>query len=122
MLLLCLPIFCLAGSVRHEGTPQTGNVDISVKESMEEIEETSEADGLAQVRQERREIPISFPFYGEQERHRLTLAAPEEGQNAYELLHYDENGKIIQQIFCGKLTEPVTFSFDGLAYASWYDL
>ena len=76
----------------------------------------------AEVTQKRREIPIAFPFYGERESHRLALAAPEKGQNAYELLYYDGDGKILQQIFCGKLTEPVTFSFDGLAYASWYDL
>lgn len=74
------------------------------------------------VTQKRREIPIDFPFYGEEKDHRLVLAAPEDGQNAYELLYYDGDGKILQQIFCGKLTEPVTFSFDGLAYASWYDL
>ena len=42
------------------------------------------------------------------------MEAPEDGQNAYELLYYDEDGKILQQIFCGKLEEPVTFSFDGV--------
>ncbi len=79
-------------------------------------------DRKAEVAKKRREIPIDFPFYGEEKEHRLVLAAPEDGQNAYELLYYDEDGKILQQIFCGKLEEPVTFSFDGLAYASWYDL
>lgn len=79
-------------------------------------------DRKAEGTKRRREIPIDFPFYGEEKEHRLVLAAPEDGQNSYELLYYDGDGKMLQQIFCGKLTEPVTFSFDGLAYASWYDL
>ncbi len=88
----------------------------------EKLQELAEADAPAEVTQKRREISIAFPFYGERESHRLVLAAPAEGQNAYELLYYDGDGKLLQQIFCGKLTEPVTFSFDGLSYASWYDL
>ena len=51
----------------------------------------------AEATKKRREIPIDFPFYGEQKEHRLVLAAPEDGQNAYELLYYDGDGKIADQ-------------------------
>ncbi len=51
----------------------------------------------AEATKKRREIPIDFPFYGEQKEHRLVLAAPEDGQNAYELLYYDVDGKIADQ-------------------------
>lgn len=70
----------------------------------------------------RREIPIDFPFGGEEEGHRLVLAAPEEGQNTYTLIHYNEDGKILQQILCGKLTEPITFSFDAIVFEWQEDL
>lgn len=106
-------IFLLAGC--------TDNSDISKTEKTEALEEAS-AQKTQEASPERREIPIDFPFYGEGEEDKLVLAAPEEGQNAYELIYYDKDGKTLQQIFCGKLTEPVTFSFDGLAYGSWMDL
>lgn len=118
----------LAGCGSNAALPQTEEAEISAKgPSQEEMQEkrqeasakTAEQTENAAAKKKRREIPIDFPFTGEQ---KLTLAVPEEGQNAYELLYYGEDGKLIQQIFCGKLTEPVTFSFDGIAYGSWEDL
>lgn len=94
---------------------------ISDSDKAEEVPE-KETEETAETKPERREIPIDFPFYGEQEGNRLVLAAPEEGQDAYELIYYDKDGSILQQINCGKLQEPVTFSFDGLAYGSQNDL
>lgn len=94
---------------------------ISDSDKAEEVPE-KETEETAETKPERREIPIDFPFYGEQEGDRLVLAAPEEGQDAYELIHYDKDGSILQQIDCGKLQEPVTFSYDGLAYGSQNDL
>ena len=94
VLLLCLLLFCVMVSASNGETPQD----------------------------EKMEIPIDFPFCGEEKEHGLALAALEEGQNTYELLHYDGDGKVIQKIFCGRLTEPVTFSYDGLAYMSRHDL
>lgn len=125
--LVWLLIICVAGYAGNAETSQDGEMDISVEATAEETEEkmqeeTIETDESAEFSQKRREIPIAFPFYGEEEDHRLVLAVPEEGENAYAVIHYDENGKILQQIFCGKLTEPITFSFDGLAYGSWNDL
>lgn len=99
----------------------TEKADIPVTEKTETLEEASVQE-KEEIPTERREIPIDFPFWGEREEHKLVLAAPEEGQNSYELIYYDKDGKILQQIFCGNLTEPVTFSFDGLAYGSWEDL
>lgn len=130
LFLWCLLFLCIVGCAGNAEITQTEERETSaeglVKEKKEETkgdaEEEPEADASAKVKQGRREIPIAFPFYGDEEGHRLTLAAPETGENAYTLLHYDGDGKILEQIFCGNLTEPVTFSFDGLAYGSWLDL
>lgn len=65
------------------------------------------------------EIPIDFPFY-ETDDYSLALAAAEGDE--YVLLFRDGDGQILQQIPCGKLKEPVTFSYDGIAYGSWTDL
>lgn len=113
LLLIFTLIFLLAGC--------TGNSDILQTEKTEALEEAS-AQKTQEASPKRREIPIDFPFYGEGKEDKLVLAASEEGQNAYELIYYDKDGKALQQIFCGKLAEPVTFSFDGQAYGSWIDL
>lgn len=113
LLLFSALAFLLAGCTENSDRSQTEKTETLEVVSVRETEEVSP---------ERREIPIDFPFYGKREEHKLVLAAPEEGQNAYELIHYDKDRKILQQIFCGKLTEPVTFLFDGLAYGSWEDL
>ena len=65
------------------------------------------------------EIPIDFPFY-ETDDYTLALAVAEGGE--YVLLFRDGDRQILQQIPCGKLKEPVTFSYDGIAYGSWRDL
>lgn len=65
------------------------------------------------------EIPIDFPFY-ETDDYTLVLAAAEGDE--YVLLFRDGDRQILQQIPCGKLKEPVTFSYDGIAYGSWTDL
>ena len=129
LLVFSVFVFLLVGCVEDTDIPQKEKAETSeespVQGTDEESEEKTEEDAGAEteeIQQGRREIPIEFPFYGEQEEHKLALAVPEDGQNAYELLYYNEDGKIIQQIFCGHLTEPVTFSFDGLAYGSWTDL
>lgn len=113
LLLFFALTFLFAGCTEDSDISQTEKAETPEKASVQETEEISP---------ECREIPINFPFYGEEEEYKLVLAAPEEGQNTYELIYYDKDGKILQQIFCGKLTEPVTFSFDGLAYGSWMDL
>lgn len=114
-------VFCAVGYGESTATsqPEAAETREEVQKASEEAEKNAKDDAAKKAEQKRREIPIDFPFTGEQ---KLTLAVPEEGQNAYELLYYDEDGKVIQQIFCGKLTEPVTFSFDAIAYGSWKDL
>lgn len=68
-----------------------------------------------------KEIPVDFPFY-ESEKFTLTLASTEDAAGEYELMLYGEDGLLMQRIPCGRLTEPVTFSYDGLVYGSWRDL
>lgn len=128
-------IFCFAGCAGDTKAPQTEFPgEVSEKTSKEEGEyaqeeakavegaAAQEMDETVKAKPERREIPVDFPFYGEQEEHKLVLAAPEKGKDTYTLIYYNENGEILQQIVCGGLREPVTFSFDGLAYGSWMDL
>lgn len=119
LFILSISVFSLIGCAGDVEAPQIGVSDKTAEESETGEEEKT---GEAQIQEKRREIPIDFPFYGDQETHMLVLAAPEEGQDEYELIHYANDGKILQQIDCGKLKEPVTFSFDPLAYDSWSDL
>lgn len=129
LLLFSVFAFLFVSCAGDTDIPQTEKVKTSAEPPVQEttnklegkIEEKAETE-KEEVSAGRREIPIDFPFYGDKEEHKLVLAAPEEGQNAYELIYYNEDRKILQQIFCGHLTEPVTFSFDGLAYGSWKDL
>lgn len=67
------------------------------------------------------EIPVDFPFYETDE---FTLTLVPDGQDAeeYLLLLCDENGQALQEVSCGRLTEPVTFSYDGIGYGHWRDL
>lgn len=119
LFVLLIFVFSFMGCAEDVETRRTDISGIE-EEALGNIEQETEE--RAETKPERREIPIDFPFYGDQENHRLVLAAPEEGQSTYTLIYYNEDGKILQQIFCGSLTEPVTFSFDGLAYGSWSDL
>lgn len=68
-----------------------------------------------------REIPVDFPFYGS-EAFRLTLVSSEYTAGEYVLLLCDEKQQLLQQIPCGQLMEPVTFSYDHVAHSSWRDL
>lgn len=70
---------------------------------------------------ERGEIRIDFPFYDSEE-YELTLARMPDVPGEFELMLYDGKGKALQQIPCGKLTEPVRFSFDGIAFGTWNNL
>ena len=67
------------------------------------------------------EIPVDFPFY-ETEEFTLTLVPSGEVAGEYLLLLCDENGQSLQEVPCGRLTEPMTFSYDGVGYGHWRDL
>lgn len=81
------------------------------------------ADEVSLVQEESRsgEIPVDFPFY-ETEEFTLTLVPAEEAAGEYVLMFCDKDGQPLQQIPCGRLTEPVDFSYDGIAYGHWQDL
>ncbi len=113
LLVLSFSAWCLISCAGDTEMPQTEKA----KKSEEEVKKEAE-----EIQQERREISIAFPFYGNHEKDKLTLAAPGEGQDEYELIYYDGDGQVLQQIPCGRLTEPVTFSYDGLAYGTWDNL
>lgn len=67
------------------------------------------------------EIPIDFPFL-DSEAYMLTLASIEDAPEEYELRLYGQAGEIRQQISCGKLAEPIQFTYDGLSYGAHHDL
>lgn len=104
ILFLCaVMILCLSGCGR--GTEEIASEEVS----------------LVQEEMPPREISVDFPFY-ESEDFILTLISSEEADGEYILMLRDRDGQLLQQIPCGILTEPVTFSYDGIAYGSWRDL
>lgn len=68
-----------------------------------------------------KEIPIDFPFL-DSEAYTLTLAPMENAPEEYELRLYGQAGEIRQQISCGRLAEPIQFTYDGLSYGAHHDL
>lgn len=71
--------------------------------------------------QQREEIKIDFPFYDSEE-YTLTLAKLPDSADEYELMLYRKDREVLQQISCGKLAEPIEFSYDGLRYGYYHDL
>ncbi|MBD5472992.1 MAG: hypothetical protein HDR20_08860 [Lachnospiraceae bacterium] len=69
----------------------------------------------------REEIRIDFPFHDSEE-YTLTLAKLLDSSNEYELMLYRKEGEVLQRIPCGKLTEPIDFSYDRLDYKDENDL
>lgn len=99
---LSILLLCLSGcGSRTEGT------------ATEEI-------SLIQEENQPGEIPVDFPFY-ETEKYTITLVSPVDAAGEYVLM-LAEDGQLLQSLSCGRLTEPVTFSYDGIAYGSWRDL
>lgn len=109
-LLFSAILFCLAGCGREES-----------KAPEIEIQEESELQETGKKAEDIKEIPIDFPFY-EADSYSLTLAQLEEPDGEYELRLYDEDGKILQQVSCGSLAEPIEFSYDILYGGSVRDL
>lgn len=103
LFLYAVMILCLPGCGR--GTEEIAAEEVS----------------LVQEEMPPREISVEFPFY-ESEDFILTLISSEEADGEYILMLRDGDGQLLQQIPCGILTEPVTFSYDGIAYGSWRDL
>ncbi|MDE7246711.1 MAG: hypothetical protein K2N43_02360, partial [Lachnospiraceae bacterium] len=93
LLLLAAFSFLFAGCAGNTNIPQTEETEIAAEPSVQEAEEESEEKTeetkaeKEEIPAERREIPIDFPFYGDQQEHKLVLAVPEEGQSAYELIY-----------------------------------
>ena len=70
---------------------------------------------------EREEIRIDFPFHDSEE-YTLMLAKQLDSSNEFELMLYGKDGEVLQQIPCGKLAEPIEFSYDRLVYKDGNDL
>lgn len=63
-----------------------------------------------------KEIPVDFPFWSsalmeDVDYFSLTLAELKEPAGEYELRLYNQNGDVLQQVSCGKLTEPIEILF-----------
>lgn len=65
----------------------------------------------------REEIIIDYPFE-ESLGYKLTLAKLPDLADEYELVLYDKEGEVLQQIPCGRLEAPIEFSYDRMR---WHD-
>lgn len=100
-----------------------GNTDLQQSEGSESPVEAPQAcpEEIAVEETEiQHEIQIEYPFT-DQEEYVLTLTS-KGNSDEYELILYGKDGEVLQQISCGKLLEPIEFSFDGIAYGTWNDL
>lgn len=138
ILSLLILLFCIAGCGREEAEIQNKTEMQKKTEMRDELErqeesktqgesktqeevEGQETDAAEEVTPAVKEITIDFPF-DELDSYLLTLAQLEKPDGEYELRLYDETGKILQQIPCGALTEPIQFSYDILYGGSMRDL
>lgn len=91
-----------AESIQETSEEQNAETDFSMPEELSEVPD-------------REEISIDYPFEDSEE-YTLTLAKLLDSPNEYELMLYGKDGEVLQQIPCGRLVEPIEFSYDGLAY------
>ena len=92
--------------------------------SMEEEAKAEEEEQRAETeeQEESGEILLDYPFPSDMEGWILVLAASGEVPGEYEILLKDEEGSIVQQLPCGKLTEQAEIFFDDLMYDGYMDL
>lgn len=115
-LLWLLSVFVLGGCAKEQTTPLEEENEIQTEFATAGQEEPPTEQNEVQT-----EINIEFPFM-ESEEYTLALVTYKESPKEYTLVLSDNQGEILQQIPCGRLTEPIEFSFDGIAYGSWNDL
>ncbi|MDE7477662.1 MAG: hypothetical protein K2M91_06900, partial [Lachnospiraceae bacterium] len=89
-------------------------------EDMIDLSETADLNEIS-VATQIKEIPVDFPFR-ESQHYSLTLALIDESNSKYELRLYGNNKRLLQQIPCGTLTEPIQFSYDDLTYGVYSGL
>ncbi len=124
MILIALIFLCLAGCGRGEETAKTQKPgERLMRRSQREV---AERHGAGENRpgpgqSYAREIPIDFPFY-ESDPYVLVMEVPADAAGEYVLKLYGEAGAVLQRIPCGRLAEPITFSYDGIFYGHWTDL
>lgn len=91
-----------AESIQETSEEQNAETDFSMPEELSEVPD-------------REEISIDYPFEDSEE-YTLTLAKLTDSADEYELKLYGKDREVLQQIPCGRLVEPIEFSYDGLAY------
>lgn len=116
LLPLLLSFYCFSGCAREQVVPQEEENEIRTESPVADQEELPEEKDEVQ-----KEIQIEYPFT-ESEEYKLTLVNYKESPEEYELVLYDNNGDILQQISCGRLMEPIEFAFDGIVYGAWDNL
>lgn len=115
ILILMILLFCMTGCGREDAgmREEPGLQDeVEVLENIDEQQEVQETDIIKGPAPTIKEIPVDFPYFYESDSYSLTLARLKEPEGEYELRFYDGDGKILQQISCGMLTEPLRFSYD----------
>lgn len=125
--LLLMLLLCIMGCGREaEDVPK----ETETEEEFETTEELKmqEADASDMLPSAVRETPLDFPFeeseppFEKLDGYSLTLAQLKAPDGEYELRLYDEEGKILQRIFCGVLVEPIHFQFDSFSHSTSYGL
>lgn len=96
--------------------------------SVASVEEARSAEAVGQVAEveeamlEKMAVSVDFPFPYTMEDYTMSLVPVRGGKGQYDLRICDESGTVVQQFFCGALTEPLTFRYDDLYYDSYSDL
>lgn len=121
-------IFLTACAVSDMGKEVCGFKAALAKIETEAVSAEEMMTALAEAELMRKSILIDFPFprrmYDEDDtlNYTLMLVCVDETESLYELRLYDKDKNITQQILCGKLEEPVRFSYDDLTRDSYADL
>ena len=111
-------------------SPEDAETITNAVETLSADAQTIEAEETDQMPSEEELLPsgivIDFPFPWTQnefyEDAVLILVCVDESAGTYELRLYDKDKNMVQQIPCGKLTEPVSFFYDDLASDYYADL
>lgn len=118
--ILLFSVSCFWGCAGNAKLPQAEENEMQIESPSPDPEELQTE--RSEIQDEiQHEIQIEYPF-SDPEEYVLTLTSVKGTLDEYELILYNKDGEVLQQIPCGKLTEPIDFSFDGIGYGMGYDL
>ena len=113
MTALLTVLFWLVGCGAKEAVPQLADKTV---EETEKEDGSGKEDVKKEIASAVKETPVDFSFWSSALREEvdyftLTLAELSEPAGEYELRLYNQKGDVLQQVPCGKLTEPIEITF-----------